>query len=344
MSTWLITGGAGFIGSNTAHALLEKGHRVIIVDNLSREGSKKNLQWLQATHKSIEFELVDIREYAALRAVIKHHADIDALLHLAAQVAVTTSVANPREDFEINALGTLNVLEAIRETGINPAILYTSTNKVYGTLETLRIGETATRYYYKDQPEGVSEETPLDFHSPYGCSKGAADQYMRDYHRIYGLRTVVFRNSCIYGPRQFGVEDQGWVAWFMIAALLERPLTIYGDGKQVRDILFVADLVRAFIKAVARIDQTAGQIYNMGGGPENTLAIWSEFQPLLSKLFSRPITATYADWRPGDQKVYVANTAKARRELDWEPEVTVRQGIQRLYEWVVANRSLFENA
>ncbi|MBN1260761.1 MAG: SDR family NAD(P)-dependent oxidoreductase [Anaerolineae bacterium] len=343
MSTWLITGGAGFIGSNTAHALLKSGHRVIIVDNLSREGSKKNLHWLQATHEGLQFERVDVREYAALRAVIERHADIDALVHLAAQVAVTTSVVNPREDFEINALGALNVLEAVRETGINPAILYASTNKVYGGMETIQIGETETRYYYEDLPEGVSEEMPLDFHSPYGCSKGSADQYMRDYHRIYGLRTIVFRNSCIYGPRQFGVEDQGWVAWFIIAALLQRPLTIYGNGKQVRDILFVADLVQAFLKAVERIDQTAGQIYNMGGGPENTLAVWSEFQPLLSELFARPITAAYADWRPGDQKVYVSNTAKARRELDWEPEVNVRQGIKRLYEWVVANRGLFED-
>jgi CDP-paratose 2-epimerase len=340
--TFLITGGAGFIGCNTADYLLRQQHEVIILDNLSRRGSEKNLAWLRETHGDIPFLQIDVRNYEALREALAAHSGIDVVLHLAAQVAVTTSVTNPREDFEINAMGTFNVLEAVRTLGLDPVFLFVSTNKVYGGMEHVAIASNEMRYFYRDMPQGTSEAMPLDFHSPYGCSKGSADQYVRDYHRIYGLRTVVFRNSCIYGQRQFGVEDQGWVAWFCIAAVLGKPITVYGDGKQIRDILYIDDLVRAFLLAVEHSDTTQGQVYNIGGGPDNTMAIWTEFAPLLSKLAGRPIEAPFGDWRPGDQRVYVSDISRAQREFGWSPTISVEEGISRLYAWVVANRHLFE--
>lgn len=263
---YLVTGGAGFIGSNTAYNLLKQGHEVVIVDNLSRAGSVKNLEWLKNEFGEVSFVKQDVRDYDAIRKALSHHRDADAVIHLAAQVAVTTSVVKPREDLEINALGTFNLLEAIREEGIDPVFIYSSTNKVYGATEGLRVVEHDTRYAYQDLASGLGEDIPLDFHSPYGCSKGAADQYVRDYHRIYGIRTVVFRQSCIYGPRQFGVEDQGWLAWFIIASVLGKPISIYGDGKQVRDILYIDDLVRAYVMAAENIEKTKGQVYNIGGG------------------------------------------------------------------------------
>jgi CDP-paratose 2-epimerase len=339
---FLITGGAGFIGCNTANALLREGHEVIVVDNLSRPGSDKNLDWLRKRHRDLPFLKLDIRDYPGLKQTLQQHRDVDVILHLAAQVAVTRSVTNPREDFEINALGTLNVLEAVRELGLDPIILYTSTNKVYGAMAQVSVVDDGYRYRYRDLPQGISECTPLDFHSPYGCSKGVADQYVRDYHRIYGLRTIVFRNSCVYGPRQFGIEDQGWVAWLTIAAVLGRPITIYGDGKQVRDVLYIDDLVESFVQAIEHIEVTQGQIYNIGGGPGNTLAVWSEFGPMLSGLVGRPIEVTYADWRPGDQRVYISDISKAKRDFGWEPRIGVEEGIHRLFKWVTENRHLFE--
>lgn len=339
---FFITGGAGFIGCNTTSYLLQHGHEVIVLDNLSRQGSERNLAWLRETHGDLPFLKVDIRDYQSLRQALALHQDIDVVLHLAAQVAVTTSVRNPREDFEINALGTLNLLEAIRELELDPIILYASTNKVYGGMHHVAIASAGSRYIYRDLPQGAAEDTPLDFHSPYGCSKGAADQYVHDYHRIYGMRTIVFRNSCIYGQRQFGVEDQGWVAWFCIAAVQGRPITIYGDGRQVRDILAIDDLIAACMQAIEHIDVTRGQVYNIGGGADNTMAIWSEFEPILRDLIGHPIPVTYADWRPGDQKVYVSNITRARRDFGWAPAIGVEEGIRRLYHWVVANRALFD--
>ncbi len=338
---YLITGGAGFIGSNAADHLLAQGHEVVILDNLSRPGSQRNLDWLRERHGEVPLARLDVRDYPAVLETFRRYRPLDVVYHLAAQVAVTTSVARPREDFEINALGTLNVLEAIRELRLDPVLLFASTNKVYGALSHLAVVEEESRYRYRDLPQGVPETTPLDFYSPYGCSKGAADQYVHDYHRIYGLRTVVFRNSCIYGPRQFGVEDQGWVAWFVIAAVLERPITIYGDGKQVRDLLYIDDLVAAMDRAVARAEVTAGQVYNIGGGPENTLSVWREFGPLLEELSGRPIKVTYDDWRPGDQKVYISDIRKAARDFGWRPQVPVREGINRLYAWVSEHQHLF---
>jgi CDP-paratose 2-epimerase len=265
----------------------------------------------------------------------------DVIYHLAGQVAVTTSVTDPRADFEVNALGTLNVLEAARLSGHQRAIIFTSTNKVYGGLEDLDVVEEPDRYRFRHLQDGVAESQPLDFHSPYGCSKGAADQYTRDYARIYGLPTVVFRMSCIYGPRQFGTEDQGWLAHFIIAALTGRPITIYGNGKQVRDVLFVDDLVRAFRLAADRIETVAGEVFNIGGGPSNALSVWTEFSQYLQGLKGEPVSARFDDWRPGDQPCYISNIEKVGERLDWRPLVDKETGISRLGDWVAANLELF---
>ncbi|MGD8555528.1 MAG: SDR family NAD(P)-dependent oxidoreductase [Anaerolineales bacterium] len=337
----LITGGAGFIGCNTADRLLRDRHQVVIVDNLSRPGSEENMAWLAECHGEVLFHKVDIRDYEGFKSVLTEHKPIDLVLHFAAQVAVTTSVTDPREDFEINALGTLNVLEALRALGLDPVLLYSSTNKVYGELDGVPVAEDENRYRLLELPGGVPEEAQLDFYSPYGCSKGAADQYVRDYHRIYGMRTIVFRNSCIYGPRQFGVEDQGWLAWFVIAAVLGWPITIYGDGKQVRDVLYVDDLVQAMMLAVEKIETTQGRVYNVGGGPEYSLAVWREFGPLLEEILGKEIPVSYEAWRPGDQRIYVSDISRAQRDFGWKPKIGVREGIKRLAAWVQAHRDLF---
>lgn len=342
---YLVTGGAGFIGSNYVHRLLAHGKRsqnvhVTIYDNLSRQGAASNVAWLRDTFGDESFTLVqgDVRDAALLTATAR---SAGVIVHLASQVAVTTSVIHPREDFEINATGTFNVLEAARLSPRQPIIIYASTNKVYGGMESLVVNERATRYAYRDYPYGIPESYPLDFHAPYGCSKGAGDQYVRDYARIYDLPTVVFRQSCIYGPRQFGVEDQGWVAWFIIAAVMGHPITIYGNGKQVRDLLYVDDLLDAYDAAIANIDAAAGQVFNVGGGSANQLSVWQEFQPLLEKLTGRPIPVSWREWRPGDQRIFVADIRKAAKTLDWQPKVSVEEGITRLYNWVIANKALF---
>jgi CDP-paratose 2-epimerase len=337
---YLITGGAGFIGSNYVHQLLSRGESVTILDNFSRGGAPRNLEWLEKTFGRDSFRLIrgDVRDASLVAESAKGS---DVIVHLAGQVAVTTSVVNPRDDFENNALGTFNVLEGARLSGRNPIVIYASTNKVYGGMDDVEVVENKTRWQYKDLPFGAPETQPLDFHSPYGCSKGTGDQYVRDYARIYGLRSVVYRQSCIYGPRQFGIEDQGWVAWFVIAAVMGRPITIYGDGKQIRDLLHVSDLIRAYELAVEKIDVAAGQVYNLGGGRDNTLSIWTEFGPLLEELVGRPIPVARGDWRPGDQRVFVADVRKAERELGWSPQIGVEEGIRKLFEWVQANRSLF---
>lgn len=340
MNKILVTGGCGFIGSNLVDRLLSRGQRVVAFDNLSRRGAEKNAAWLRDKHGA-QFELAR-GDICDARVIADAARDADAIYHLAAQVAVTTSVTDPRTDFEINALGTFNVLEAARAAGRNPVFLFASTNKVYGGMDDVVIVEKPTRYEYRDLSGGVSEAQPLDFHSPYGCSKGSADQYVRDYYRIYGLRSVVFRQSAIYGYRQFGVEDQGWLAWFIIAAVLGRPINIYGDGKQVRDMLFIDDLLDAYDAAAARIDQVAGQVYNIGGGPRNTISVWTEFGALLEKLHGQTIPFGRGDWRPGDQKVCVYDISKAKRELGWEPQVNVQDGVEKLYRWVKENRGLFE--
>ncbi len=334
----LVIGGAGFIGCNWASRLMREGHHVTVFDNLSRKGTTANLEWLQA-QGAFDFVKGDVRDAAAVAAAVHGQA---AVYHLAAQVAVTTSVVDPRLDFEINALGTFNVLEACRLSGNKPLVVYASTNKVYGGMEDVRVSEEALRYRYTDYALGLPETQPLDFHSPYGCSKGAGDQYVRDYARIFGLPTVVFRQSCIYGRRQFGVEDQGWLAHFVIAAAKHRPINIYGDGKQVRDVLWVEDLLEAYHVALERPQAVAGQIFNIGGGPEFTLAVWTETKPLLEQLAGRPIEIRRGAWRPGDQKVYVSDIRKAKADLGWQPRVSPQEGLRRLWEWVSTNLDLFE--
>ena len=336
----LVTGGAGFIGSNLVHRLVREGHDVIVYDDLSRQGTDKNCEWLRFEHGD-RWTMVqaDVRDFERLRRAA---AGADVIYHLASQVAVTTSVQDPRHDFEVNALGTFNVLEAARMSGHRPIVLYSSTNKVYGGMEDVIVVEGQTGYTYQDYVHGIPETYPLDFHSPYGCSKGAGDQYARDYARIYDLPTVVFRQSCIYGPRQFGIEDQGWVAWFLIAAVTGKPITIYGDGKQVRDVLWVDDLIDLYQAAVDQIEIAAGQAYNVGGGPENTLAVWSELGPMMETLMGHPVEVASGDWRPGDQRIFMADIRKAERELGWRPKVEKEEGVRWLYDWVFANQQLFE--
>ncbi len=327
----LVTGGLGFIGSNLSDRLLQEGHAVVLFDNGSRPGVLRNLQWLQECYgKQLQFIRGDTRRFDAVQEAMQ---DVDVVYHLAAQVAVTSSVLNPLEDFGMNALGSLHVLEAARQKKPAPIVVFTSTNKVYGGMEHVRILEKQTRYEMPDYPEGIRENFPLDFHSPYGCSKGAADQYVRDYHRIYGLPTVVFRMSCIYGPRQFGNEDQGWVAHFVLTALHNHPLTIYGDGKQVRDLLYIDDLVEALLLGVHHIDRTAGRVYNIGGGPANAVSIWKEFSEHLARSVNRLPPVTYGDWRPGDQRVYISDIRQARQDLGWQPKISVAEGLARLTAW-----------
>jgi CDP-paratose 2-epimerase len=334
----LITGGAGFIGCNWASKLMEMGHQVTVLDNLSRKGSKLNLEWLR-NQGNLDFIQADIRN---AKAVSEAAHSQEAIYHLAGQVAVTTSVENPREDFEVNAWGTLNVLEAARLSGSNPIVVYASTNKVYGGMEDVNAREESSRYCYIDLPNGISEAQPLDFHSPYGCSKGAGDQYVRDYARIYGLRTVVFRQSCIYGIRQFGVEDQGWLAHFVIATSKKRPISIYGDGKQVRDLLWIDDLLNAYAIALTQPDKISGKIFNIGGGPDFALSIWTELKPKLEKLAGHEIKTENRPWRPGDQKVYISDIRKAAEELNWKPVISPEEGIKRIWKWVQENLGLFE--
>ena len=299
----------------------------------------KNVAWLRAECGDHWTLLqADIRDFGTLCRAAEN---AGVIYHLASQVAVTTSVQDPRHDFEANALGTFNVLEAARLSGRRPIVLYASTNKVYGGMEDVAVVEGETGYSYRDYPHGIPETYPLDFHSPYGCSKGAGDQYVRDYARIYGLPTVVLRQSCIYGPRQFGMEDQGWVAWFLIAAVTGQTITIYGDGKQVRDVLWVGDLLDLYDMVVEQIDVAAGQVYNVGGGPGNTLAVWQELGPMLTKLMEDEIPVAHDSWRPGDQQIFVADIRKAERELGWRPRISREDGVRRLYEWVVDHRALF---
>ncbi|MFL6237224.1 MAG: SDR family NAD(P)-dependent oxidoreductase, partial [Thermoanaerobaculia bacterium] len=294
--TVLITGGAGFIGTNLAHRIASSGRRVRLLDNLSRPGVENNLQWLRETHGDrVSIEVADVRDSLAVRRAV---AGVETVFHFAAQVAVTTSLIDPGHDFDVNVRGTLNVLEAVRTRENPPALLFTSTNKVYGGMEDVPLRQRGERYEPCDQilrARGFSEDRRLDFHSPYGCSKGAADQYVLDHARSYGLRTAVFRMSCIYGPHQFGTEDQGWVAHFLIRALDGRPLTLYGDGMQVRDVLFVEDLAEAFLLAQANMDTLSGQAFNMGGGPENTVSL-VELLDLIAELHGQAPPVHSARW------------------------------------------------
>lgn len=337
----LITGGAGFVGCNLANYFLGKGFEVTVFDNLSRNGTKKNLEWLKSKHKTgLEFIKDDIRNFDSILDAVKEK---DFIFHTAGQVAVTSSIKNPREDFEINALGTFNVLESARRSNSNPTIIFTSTNKVYGNnVNKISLIEKETRYEFADSKhkKGIPEDFPTDAdeHTPYGSSKYAADIYVRDFSAIYELKTVTFRMSCIYGTRQFGNEDQGWVAHFVISSFFNRPLVIYGDGKQVRDILFVDDLIRCFELACKNIKKTKGKVYNIGGGANNTISL-IELLDLLKNFGLNP-KHKFNDWRPADQKVYISNVNKAR-EFGWYPKIKPEEGIKKLLEWIKENKSLF---
>jgi CDP-paratose 2-epimerase len=311
----LITGGAGFIGTNLAHRLLSNRQPVVLLDNLARPGVGENLRWLSDTHGNLlEVEIADVGDTQVVRRAVERATQV---FHFAAQVAVTTSLSSPLEDFEVNARGTLNLLEAIRARSSPPPLVFTSTNKVYGALDDVELRNSGRRYEPVDlalRRSGLSERRALDFHSPYGCSKGCADQYVLDYARTYGIPTTVFRMSCIYGPHQFGTEDQGWVAHFLIRAMEELPITIYGDGLQVRDILCVEDLVDAFLLAQERMLDLMAEL--LGARPDVELN----------------------DWRPGDQRYYVSDTSKFRRATGWRPRWSVRDGLELLIDWLRHSR------
>lgn len=334
----LITGGAGFIGTNLATHFLESGRKVLILDNISRAGVRENLDWL-CEHFPDRLEVLqcDIRDADAVNEAVNR---AGAVFHLAAQVAVTTSLVSPLEDFEINARGTLLILEAIRQrrerTAAAIPLIFTSTNKVYGGLDDIEMSVAEGRYLPADPNiarRGISEARPLDFHSPYGCSKGAADQYVLDYARTYELPFTVFRMSCVYGPHQKGNEDQGWVAHFLLQSLRGEAITLYGDGKQVRDVLFVGDLMKAFGLALENIDVLAGRAFNIGGGAGNAVSLLEVIDLIEEISGNRPVL-DWGDWRPGDQKYYVSDARAFEKATAWRAQVGAAEGIAQLYEWL----------
>jgi CDP-paratose 2-epimerase len=332
----LITGGAGFVATNVADRLLHDGWRVRLFDNLSRAGVERNVAWLKTEHdpRNIELMVGDVRDEPAIRRAVHGAARV---FHFAAQVAVTTSLVDPVLDFEINARGTLNLLEAIRALDQRPTLLFTSTNKVYGHLDDLPLKARASRYEPEDPlvaTQGISERRPLDFHSPYGCSKGAAEQYVLDYARTFGIKATVFRMSCIYGPHQFGNEDQGWVAHFLIQSIARRPLTLYGDGRQVRDVLFVEDLVDAMMRAHSQIDRIGGRAFNIGGGQGSTVSLLELIDMIGDLLGCRPAYCL-EPWRTADQRYYVSDTTRFEAATGWRPRVSVAEGLERLAAWLV---------
>lgn len=333
----LITGGCGFLGSNLASDALSRGDELVVFDNLYRNGSRENLPWLQA-HGSFIFEHGDIRNQNDITQIVQSFKP-DAIFHLAGQVAMTTSIANPRMDFEVNVMGTHNLLEAVRQHAPDAIVVYSSTNKVYGDLEQYTYSETDTRYQCNERPNGFNEQTQLDFHSPYGCSKGSADQYMLDYARIFGLKTVVFRHSSMYGGRQFASYDQGWIGWFCQKAvesskgLLKEPFTISGNGKQVRDVLHADDMKRLYQATLTNIDQAKGQAFNIGGGIENSLSLLELFT-LLEQIVNTKLNYTKLPVRESDQRVFVADLTKAKQLLNWQPMVSAPAGVAKMVEWV----------
>jgi CDP-paratose 2-epimerase len=329
----LITGGAGFVGTNLADRLARDGRRVRILDDLSRPGVSANLDWLEARHPSLQVAIEDVRDAAAVARAAR---GVERIFHLAAQVAVTTSMHEPRRDFDVNVGGTLNLLEAARMRPRPPQVFFTSTNKVYGSLDDLALRNTGARYEPAEEAarlSGISEARPLQFHTPYGCSKGAADQYVLDYARSFVVPTVVFRMSCIYGPHQCGTEDQGWVAHFAIRALAKEPIVIYGDGRQVRDILFVDDLVEALLLASKRMDRIVGSAFNIGGGPDNAVSLLDVIEVITAIAGDAPETC-FDEWRPDDQRYYVSDTSSFERHAGWRPAVSAEQGIARLCGWL----------
>jgi CDP-paratose 2-epimerase len=329
-----IVGGAGFIGSNLANSFLSQGDEVVIYDNLSRPGVEKNLAWLQMNHGArVKPVIADVADLRALRGALR---DARAVFHFAAQVAVTTSLTQPIDDFLVNGRGTLHVLEALRSMGRRVPVIYSSTNKVYGGLADLIMTEDGDRYQPLDEAvrtHGVSEQRPLDFCTPYGCSKGVADQYVLDYAKSYDMPTAVLRMSCIYGPRQFGTEDQGWIAHFLVKALAGEPITLCGNGKQVRDVLHVSDAVGAYRRILARIDRLKGQAFNLGGGPANAVSLRMVLRAIAAITGREPETVPSA-WRTGDQFYFVADTRKLRAATGWSAQIGWREGLADLAAWL----------
>jgi len=336
MTTNLITGGAGFVGTNMADRLLREGERVVVLDDLSRPGVERNLQWLRATHPArLQVVQGDIRDADAVRRAAR---DADRVFHFAAQVAVTTSVVDPVHDYSVNLGGTVTLLEELRRRSDPPPLLFTSTNKVYGKLAGLAVERAEERYEPVDpevREHGIGEHWPLQFASPYGCSKGGADQYVLDYAETYGMPNVVFRMSCIYGPHQCGNEDQGWVAHFLMRALAGEPITLYGDGRQVRDALYVDDLLDAMLLATSQVDRLGGQAFNMGGGPASTVSLL-ELLDLIGRLGRSP-EVRFGDWRVGDQRYYVSDTRRFAEATGWEPKVAPDEGVKLLHEWLTSS-------
>jgi CDP-paratose 2-epimerase len=331
----LITGGLGFVGINAALRFARQ-NKVCVVDDCSRIGVESNIALLNKV--GVDFHRADVSRYTDMREIF-HEFKPDVVIHLAAQVAVTLSMTNPVRDFKSNVMGSFNILELARTMHDMPIVLYASTNKVYGDC----CGDARIEggRYVTGKPQGVSEDVHLSFETPYGCSKGSADQYFLDYARSFDMRTVVFRQSCIYGPQQYGMEDQGWVAWFAICAEFNKPLTIFGDGNQVRDVLYVDDLLDLYEAAVLNIDQAKGQVFNVGGGPNNTLSL-NELVNILNA-GPRALQVSYSDWRPGDQKVFICDIAKATRLLGWVPKISPKEGIERLSKWIASERAVVES-
>jgi CDP-paratose 2-epimerase len=332
----LVTGGAGFIGTNLTSRLAEQKQNVLVFDNLSRAGVENNLKWLLETYPNqVTHWNGDVRNFELVKQAVR---GAKSIFHLAAQVAVTTSLVDPIYDFEVNARGTLNILEAMRELSAPPSLLYTSTNKVFGGLESVEFTERTTRYEPKDEKilkNGISESWPTEFCSPYGCSKGAADQYVLDFARVFDLPAVVFRMSCIYGPHQYGNEDQGWVAHFVRRAIGSQAITFYGDGKQVRDALFVGDLIDAFLLAQENIQKVKGRPFNIGGGTENTTSL-IELVELIGKIKGKRPDIDYQEWRPSDQKYYVSDVSAFRQETGWNPKTNINDGVAQLHSWALS--------
>jgi CDP-paratose 2-epimerase len=337
MAKYLITGGCGFVGSNLAAEVLKRGEDLFVYDNLSRTGSSDNLKWLKGIG-NFTFYQEDIRDSQSVEKVIKKVRP-DYIFHLAGQVAMTKSIENPRLDFEINTLGTLNLLEAVRKYSKNSVIIYSSTNKVYGDLNWVKYVEKKKRYIAPEFPNGFDENIPLSFHSPYGCSKGAADQYLLDYNRIFGIRTIVFRHSSMYGGRQFATYDQGWIGWFCQKAYeikrgkLKEPFTISGDGKQVRDLLYADDLVSLYFIACENSEKIEGEVFNIGGGVKNSLSILELFD-ILEEFYDIKLNFTKLPFRVSDQKIFIADITKIRRLTGWKPKVTKEDGIRNMVKWI----------
>jgi len=344
----LVTGGLGFIGVNTAAHFNGLGHDVSVIDNYHRAGVDANEEWLRLVAPEVKIRTLDIRQaYPLKQYIARSHFDL--IVHEAAQTAVTTSVEDPAYDFATNAHGTFNIMEAARDSGC--AVIYASTNKVYGAMSSIETWEDEARWKYSDwtlHMNGIDETAPLDPISPYGCSKLAGEHYVKDYARIYGVKTVIFRQSCIYGPRQIGGTDQGWLTWFTRAWVTGKPITIFGDGKQVRDVLYIEDLIQAYILAIANIDKISGEVFNIGGGSANSTSIWWELKKIMADTVGEPTPrVTFSEWRPGDQKIHVTDNRKLKTILGWEPTIGIEKGIQNLHSWIIgatANKQIRASA